>query len=220
MSRFAAAEGSSSTSHLTATLASTTSRVIKSVAAVSIFPDQNFGWRVRASGPVGGLQPADQIEEGSTPCLQIVCCSALEDVTRFALQRTVADSRTLLEPPHDLLIEASHVDGRHPSLRCESDAIDRWLDRRSRSKLEIIRVQVRDIESFEPDCASAVLGQIDRRTASQNTSSQPWNTTIRPMKRTPGNCRASRSSARYRWSCAVASAAAAATPDSSTGSPR
>ena len=74
--------------------------------------------------------------------------------------------------------------------------IDRWLDRRRRSKLEIIRVQVRDIESFEPDCASAVLGQIDRRTASQNTSSQPWNTTIRPMKRTPGNCRARRSSVR------------------------
>ena len=44
-----------------------------------------------------------------------------------------------------------------------------------------------------------------RRTASQYTSSQPWNTTIRPMKRTPGNCRASRSSARYRRSCACAS---------------
>ena len=44
-----------------------------------------------------------------------------------------------------------------------------------------------------------------RRTASQNTSSQPWNTTIRPMKRTPGNCRASRSSARYRRSCVCAS---------------
>ena len=35
-----------------------------------------------------------------------------------------------------------------------------------------------------------------RRTSSQYTSSQPWNTTIRPVKRTPGNCRANRSSAR------------------------
>ena len=33
-------------------------------------------------------------------------------------------------------------------------------------------------------------------TASQNTISQPWNTTARPTNRTPGNCRASRSSAR------------------------
>ena len=42
-------------------------------------------------------------------------------------------------------------------------------------------------------------GDVDtdhRCTASQNAKSQPWNTTISPMKRTPGNCRASRSSAR------------------------
>ena len=62
-------------------------------------------------------------------------------------------------------------------------------------------------------------GSGHRCTASQNTSSQPWNTTIRPMKRTPGNCRASRSSARYRSSCAVASRTAAATPASSADSP-
>ena len=54
------------------------------------FPRPRGDGPAACSGPVGGLQPADQIEEGSTPCLQIVCCSALEDVTRFALQRTVS----------------------------------------------------------------------------------------------------------------------------------
>ena len=85
------------------------------MAAVSICPDENLGWRVRPLAPAGVLQPGDQLEESEAPRLQMVCCGAFEYVTRPALQRTVADRRALLEPPHDLVIEAPHVDGRHPS---------------------------------------------------------------------------------------------------------
>lgn len=87
------------------------------MAAVSIFPDENVGRSVCPSALAVVMQPGDQLKEGSAPRLQIVCCSALEYVTRLALQRTVAGCRALLEPSHDLVIEAPHVDGRHPLRR-------------------------------------------------------------------------------------------------------
>jgi len=85
------------------------------MAAVSIFPDENFGWSVRPLVPAGVRHVTHQIEEGSAPRLQIVCCGAFEYATRVALQRTVVDLCALLEPPHDLVMEASHIDGRHAS---------------------------------------------------------------------------------------------------------
>ena len=93
------------------------------MAAVSIFSDEDLRWGVHPLTPAGLLQHGDQLKEGSAPRLQIVCCGAIEDVTRLALQRTVADRRALLEPPHDLVIKTPHADVKliahsvHPRVR-------------------------------------------------------------------------------------------------------
>ena len=87
-------------------------RQSESMADVSILPDENLGRGVPVGS--GGRAAADQPEEGPGPGLQVVCRGALECVTRLALERAVADRGALLEPPHDLVIEAPHVDGRYP----------------------------------------------------------------------------------------------------------
>ena len=81
------------------------------MAAVSIFPDENLGWGVYLPAPAG--VPGDQLEEGSTPRLELVCCRAFEYMTRLAFRRTVADLCALLQPPHDLVMVAPHIDGHH-----------------------------------------------------------------------------------------------------------
>ena len=115
MSSLASAECSSSTSHLTASWRPRPVASSDSVAAFSIFPDQNLGWRVRSFAPAGVLQPGDKVEEGPPPCFEIVCRGGLEYVTRLALQRAVVDRRPLLEAAHDFFIEAPHVDRCHGS---------------------------------------------------------------------------------------------------------
>lgn len=85
------------------------------MAGVSIFPDENLGWGVRPLALAGMLQPRGQLKESSAPRLQIVCYGAFEHLARLAFQRTVADRRALLEPPHDLVIRPPHVHGRYSS---------------------------------------------------------------------------------------------------------
>ena len=138
----------------------------KSGSRMARWPPRRAGRAVRPVGSAALLRPATRPSAGAGDAVR--CTSNLT---------------TPMISPSDLPIVAWHL----PALCMTMSFI-----RRDSFGLGWTRGTDRDMRTRRR-CASA---DSLYDTASPYTSSQPWNTMIRPMKRTPGNCRARRSSAR------------------------